>query len=206
MSKLAYTACALLYFWQRKGKVNAGEKGEGSGKTQRGGSRITAMPTFLLQIKAELEGVESLRPRPSTQWKLDIENDAHEERHGITVSGEDELDLEGSRGTANFVIRFNKGDQQSYIKLERLVQKKHGEGVYREENSGSWITVAVMECRGLTPIRAHPGNDFDIKSSGEKTKIFSDADFSADSDFADYDEENDLSVQVTDLCYRLIKE
>ena len=77
---------------------------------QREGPRT--MPTYLLQIKAELEGVESLTPRSSTQWKLDIENDGHEERHGITVCGEDVIDLEGSRGTANFVIRFNKGDQQ----------------------------------------------------------------------------------------------
>ena len=164
------------------------------------------MPLFVLQGKAELEGVEWMRPKAAITWTFDIENDAHERREGITVCSDDELELEGSRGTANFVMKFNKGDHQSYIKLENLTAKKHGTGVLTEALSGQWVTLAVMECRGLTPLVCHPGNYFDIKSKGEKDKIFEDADFGADPDWADYDEDNDLSVQVSALEMRVKKE
>lgn len=161
------------------------------------------MPLYLLQAKAELEGIESLTPKESIAWKLDVQNEASERREGITVCAVDEEELEGSRGTANFVVRFSKGDQQAYIKLERLVKKTHGDGVLTV--SGQWTTLAVLECRGLEPTKAHPGNDFDIKSSGERVKVFADADFSQEPDFCDYDEDNDLSVSVTGLEYRIVR-
>lgn len=164
------------------------------------------MPLFVLQGKGELEGVEWMRPKAAVTWTFDIENDANERREGITVCSVDELELEGSRGTANFVMKFNKGDHSSYIKFEKLTMKKHGTGVITEAQSGLWVTLAVMECRGLTPLVCQPGNYFDIKSKGEKEKIFEDADFGAEPDWADYDEENDLSVQVSNFALRVIKE
>ena len=36
------------------------------------------MPTFVLEIKAQLEEVESLTPVEGVLWKLDIENEASE--------------------------------------------------------------------------------------------------------------------------------
>jgi hypothetical protein len=163
------------------------------------------MPTYLLQVKADLEGVDSLTPKVGNQWKLDVQNDAAEVREGITVSSSDEYELEGSRGTANFVMRFNKGDQQSYLKLEKLVPKKHGDGVVTAAKSGSWVTVVVLEARGIEPIKFHRSLDFDVKSSGEKLCVFDDADF-AEGDWADYDADADISVTVSNIEYRVVKE
>lgn len=163
------------------------------------------MPTYLLQVKAELEGVESLTPKAGNQWKLDVQNDSSEVREGITVSSLDEHELEGSRGTANFVMRFNKGDQQSYLKLEKLVPKKHGDGIVTAAKSGTWVTVAVLEARGLEPTKFHRSVDFDVKSSGDKACVFDDADF-ADGDWAEYDADADISVTVSNIEYRVVKE
>ena len=163
------------------------------------------MPTYLLQVKAELEGVESLTPKAGNQWKLDVQNDSSEVREAITVSSLDEHELEGSRGTANFVMRFNKGDQQSYLKLEKLVPKKHGDGIVTAAKSGTWVTVAVLEARGLEPTKFHRSVDFDVKSSGDKDCVFDDANF-ADGDWADYDADADISVTVSNIEYRVVKE
>lgn len=163
------------------------------------------MPSFLLQAKCELEGIETLSPKAHNAWQFDVQNDASEVRNGVTVSVEDSFELEGSKGTANFIVRFGKGDQQAYIKFDKL-NKKHGDGIIRESQSCQWVTILCMECRGLEPTRAYPGNDFDIKTSGENAKVFTDADFSVERDWAEYDDENDLAVQVSNMEYRVIKE
>ena len=55
------------------------------------------MPLLLLQIKAELENIETMVPVEGVCWKLEIENDASE-RKVITCSSTEEEELEGSRG------------------------------------------------------------------------------------------------------------
>ena len=163
------------------------------------------MPSFLLQAKVDLlENVEAIRPKSNANWLIDVENDAHEKREGITVCSSDEIELEGSRGTANFVVTFQKSHPAAYIKLDKLVAKKHGDGSIRAADK--WTTLLVLECRGLTPTKAYPGMDFDIKTTGDKPRTFDDADFTSESDWAEYDDDNDLSVQVQGLVYRVIKE
>ena len=137
------------------------------------------MPTFLLQTKVDfLENVESLTPKPLANWKFDVENDGEERRDGITLCAADELELDGSRGTCNFSIKFNRGDAHAaYIKIEKLAPKKHGDGIVKQADK--WTTVLVLECRGLTISKAYPGMDFDIKTVGEKARVFEDADFSS---------------------------
>ena len=75
------------------------------------------MPIFLLSIKAELDNVASLLPLTDVMWKFDIVNSSSERKEGITVCPTDELELSGSRGTANFVMKWPGDKNESYIKI-----------------------------------------------------------------------------------------
>ena len=75
------------------------------------------MPTFVLFIKAELENVAKLIPSNNVLWKFDVVNAASERKEGITVSASEEIELHGSRGTANFVMKWQGDKHESYIKI-----------------------------------------------------------------------------------------
>ena len=98
------------------------------------------MPVYLLQICADLENIEQLTPLPDNLWKLDIQSDGSggDTKTGITVSSADVIELEGSKGEANFVMKWNKAKGQSYIKL---VDVKKCDFTYKAADSGKFVTV-----------------------------------------------------------------
>ncbi len=118
-------------------------------------------------------------------------------RKGITVSSEDVYPLEGSRGEANFIIKWPYANEQSYIKF---ISPKGVATSIPAEKSGEYVTILAMECRNIEPTAWHPSFDFIVKSSGGT--VFDKVDLS-DKDWADYDEENDLSVSITNLEYKI---
>lgn len=151
------------------------------------------MPIFHLLMKADLEGIAKLEPVPGNNWKFNIRSSGGHERNGITVSSADEMEIEGSRGTANFIVRFDKGSDPSYIKLVEP-KIKGFDGSYSK--SGEWVTILAMECRGLEPVDWVPSVDFDaISNSGKR---FEGIDLS-DKDFSDYDDEADEAVSILNL-------
>lgn len=111
----------------------------------------------------------------------------------------DELPLADSRGTAHFVIKWPYATDQSYIKIipHRSVAKE-----YTADNSGEFVTVLAMECRGIEITAWYPSFDFSVESSGGLVFPHDKVDLS-DRDWADYDEENDLSVSISNLDYRI---
>ena len=111
------------------------------------------MPQFLLKIKCTLENIGKLEPVEFNAWKFDIESEGGEPRLGITVSKTDDFELEGGKGTANFIVKFPGENKQSYIKL---VEIKKCDGSYKAENSDSYVTVLGLECRGLIITRWYP--------------------------------------------------
>lgn len=66
-------------------------------------------------------------------------------RNGITVSRGDVLELSGSKGDANFVIKWSNSKNQSYMKI---IDKKGISGEYTSSDTGKFITILVLECRG----------------------------------------------------------
>ena len=153
------------------------------------------MPIFLLKIKADLENISTLRPVEGVCWKFDIESSDGERKEGITVSSTETIELEGSRGDANFVMRWHKGSPPSYIKI---VPVKKVDGSYNTKDGGTFATIAGFECRGLTITKFIPGEDFTATSAGGT--VFEAVDVS-DGDWADYDDQNgnDLSVSITNF-------
>jgi len=137
-------------------------------------------------------------------------------REGITVCETDEeQELDGSKGSAHFVMKWNKSDKyQAYIKiidLKKAAPKKGKksagddtfDGVYRSQNE-EWRAVLCMECRGLKPTNYHLGNDFIAKSTGGTE--FEPCEFGMERDggeWAEYDEEHDLSVVISQVQSRI---
>lgn len=99
------------------------------------------MPIFEIQIKAELENVECLEPIKSNLFKLNVGNGAGEERNNVTISVDEVIELEGSRGTANYVMKWDKKNQhQAYMKIIDV-------SPYSKSNEFS--TIMRIECRGI---------------------------------------------------------
>lgn len=152
------------------------------------------MPLSLLKIKADLENISRLVPVEGNLWKLLISNGSGDEKE-ITVSSLDVIPLEGSKGEANFVMKWPGATSQSYIKL---VEVKKVNGNYQK--AGEWETILGLECRNLEVMKWIPSTDFVAESS--EGKIFSEGVDLSD-DWADYDEENDLAVSITVLEHKI---
>lgn len=118
-------------------------------------------------------------------------------REGITVSTGDLQSLDGSRGEAHFIVKWPGSISQAYIKI---LPVKNVDGTYKAAQSGKWVTVLGFECRGLEPTAWIAGIDFDAVSTGGTS--FKEVDLS-DKEWAEYDEENDLSVSITNLEYKI---
>ena len=103
---------------------------------------VTEMPVFEVQIRAELENVEFLEPIKSNLFKFNIGNGSGEERSNVTVCMDDVLELEGSRGTANYIMKWDKKDQhQAYMKILDVLPYSN--------KSNEFSTIMRIECRGI---------------------------------------------------------
>mmetsp|Transcript_31907 Transcript_31907/g.53806 ORF Transcript_31907/g.53806 Transcript_31907/m.53806 type:complete len:158 (-) Transcript_31907:718-1191(-) len=152
------------------------------------------MPSYLIKLKADLENIKQLIPLPENTWKFDIQStDGGDTKEGITVTKGDVIPLDGSKGEANFVMKWPGASAQSYMKI---VDVKNVEGNYPEHSSGEWVTILGLECRGLEPIRWVPEMDFIAESVGGH--YFEEVDLS-EGDWAEYDEEGDASVSIMNI-------
>ncbi|KAL3140724.1 hypothetical protein ABBQ32_005280 [Trebouxia sp. C0010 RCD-2024] len=67
------------------------------------------MVVFLLQIKASLENVAKISLPDGHEYCLDVKNSTGEDvREGVRVTSANEQDLPGSRGVANFAVKWVK--------------------------------------------------------------------------------------------------
>eukprot|EP01041_Mallomonas_annulata_P000662 gene662-1279_t len=154
------------------------------------------MPLFLLKIKADLENVKQLMPVPDNNWQFNVKSMDGEVREGITFSSSDSIDLEGSRGTANFIMRWKGSREQCYIKV---VDVKKCDGTYKIDDSGNFVTILGLECRGLEPLAWLPSTDFIAETNNGK---FMETDLS-DNDWTDFDDEYDEPISVLNLEYKI---
>eukprot|EP01033_Poteriospumella_lacustris_P016394 gene16394-11720_t len=155
------------------------------------------MPQIFLKIKAELENVKHLSPVRNNYWKFDIQTpQGGDERKGITVSEEDLMPLEGSRGEAHFIIKWPYTHEQAYIKI---VNHRGVKSSYNEADSGEFVTILALECRNIEVTAWYPSEDFIVRTKNDT--VFSKVDLS-DRDWAEYDEEHDATVSVANLEYR----
>lgn len=69
---------------------------------------------------------------------------------------------------------------------------------YKAQDSGNWVPILAVECRGMEPYAFHAlGDEFVVESEGG-VMFDSDVDLS-EGDWAEYDEENDAAVSVSEF-------
>lgn len=117
------------------------------------------------------------------------------------MCSEDILPLTGSRGEANFIIKWPGASDQSYIKI---ISHRDVKPRILESDSGEFVTILAMECRNLEPVAWHPSFDFIVRTTGANECVYpADKVDLRDRDWAEYDEENDLTVSISNLEYRI---
>jgi hypothetical protein len=177
------------------------------------------MVLFLLCIKADLEGISTLRLLPSSTLCFSIRNplNDYETREKITFDPSTTLDQddgdrepphhfrvrwEGSKKASTLIVLDGEAAKSA---MKKLKKKSKDLDVPREvtgDDSGEYVPILAMECRGLEPYAFHPmGGEFRVVSEGGA--VFEDVDLS-EGDWAEYDEENDLAVSVNEFESKII--
>jgi hypothetical protein len=183
------------------------------------------MVLFLLCIKAELDGIESISLLKSSNLCFSIRNPLsdYETREKIVFNPyetieQDEADREpphhfsvkweGSKKASTLIVL----DEDAVKSAMKKVKKKGGGkskdslGEPRDvtaDDSGEYVPILAMECRGLEPYAFHPmGGEFKVVSSGGVV-FEEDVDLS-EGDWAEYDEENDAAVSVNEFESKIV--
>ncbi|PRW59434.1 DUF866 domain-containing [Chlorella sorokiniana] len=149
------------------------------------------MVLLLLCIKLEeMENVESVSLPADVTYTMTIKDATSDyTREDVVIDPAEVHDLEGSRGTANFRIKFDKSSKhQAYLNVEAV------KGVTRAitgEDANKSVPVMGFECRGLDLVSYKPGV-FIVKSKGGATF---EADLS-EGEWADFDEKLGESVSI----------
>mmetsp|Transcript_43596 Transcript_43596/g.136794 ORF Transcript_43596/g.136794 Transcript_43596/m.136794 type:complete len:159 (-) Transcript_43596:696-1172(-) len=157
------------------------------------------MPVFLLKIKGDYDGVDSVVPLPNNAWMLDVQaSDSDEVRTEVVVCEDEEVELTSGRGTANFKCKFPGSSKEASCSITTHADVRAING----EEDGDFVAVVAFECRGLEPVKFYPREDFAVQSPGGK--VFTEVDLS-DGDWADYDDEADISVSITEFEYTIEK-
>ena len=154
-----------------------------------------AMPTFLLCVKPELEGLVSFEPGEGCDWKLDFKQSAgSEERKGVVVDPQNEEEVPNAKGdTCQLVMKFDKKD-----KVAATLSVVAVKGVLRAFTSEDTVAVpiAAFECRGLEPIGWTPTGPYVVRTAGGVAyTVGAEGEDLAD-DWCDYDEKSGESVSV----------
>ncbi|PFH32164.1 DUF866 domain-containing protein [Besnoitia besnoiti] len=153
------------------------------------------MVIIVLRMKAELENVESIEIPADHTWVLDVKQATGEDvRERVTLSAAETLEIPNSRGTANFLVRWNGSKSVSTINIQDV--KNVTRRTYTAEDSGKFVPVVAFECRGAEPIKWHPADGYTVRS---KKATFKDVDLSED--WVDYDQDANLSVGIYNVEY-----
>jgi hypothetical protein len=185
----------------------------------------TAMVLFLLCIKAELDGIQSLSLLKSSNLCFSIRNPLsdYETREKIVFNPsetleQDEADREpphhfsvkweGSKKASTLIVLDEDAVKSAMKKVKKKGGKKNDSEVgeprdVTADDNGEYVPILAMECRGLEPYAFHPmGGEFKVVSEGGVV-FENDVDLS-EGDWAEYDEENDAAVSVNEFESKIV--
>jgi hypothetical protein len=171
------------------------------------------MVLFLLYLKAELDGVASIRQIKDAPFCISVKNPLsdYEVREKVVVDRSETVEQdEGAREPPHhFQLKWEGSKKQSTLTVvdeaaikTALKKKKNVETPrdYTADDSGEWVPIVAVECRGLEPTAFIAGNDFIVTSTGG-VEFSQDVDFS-EGDWGEYDEDHDAAVSVTDVEFK----
>jgi hypothetical protein len=84
-------------------------------------------------------------------------------RKGVTVTSTHEEDLPGSKGTANFALKWAKDSKHvAYLNVKEIEKELKAKskvritGCYTADDEDKYVGLVAFECRGLDIIEWHP--------------------------------------------------
>ena len=175
------------------------------------------MVLFLLFIKADFENIGSVSLCKDRNLCVSVRNPLSdfETREKVVFNPSETVEQEeGARQSPHHLSIKWEGNKKPCI-LECLDEtaaksalkktKKKSNDVPRdltEDDSGRWVPILAMECRGLEPYAFHVmGGEFVITSQGGK--VFSEDVDLSEGDWAEYDDENDAAVSLSNIEFKL---
>lgn len=170
----------------------------------------------MLFIKAELENVSSVSLKMNENLRISVKNPLSdfESRDNIIVNPTDFVEqAEHSREPEhNFALSWEGSKKKSTLtvlspdQVKTILKKKKKvqlpKDTYSAEDSGHFVPILAVECRGLEPSAFFPmGQEFIVTSERGFEFDAEAVDFS-ESDWADYDADNDMAVSVSDIEFK----
>mmetsp|Transcript_10356 Transcript_10356/g.25873 ORF Transcript_10356/g.25873 Transcript_10356/m.25873 type:complete len:172 (+) Transcript_10356:3-518(+) len=163
------------------------------------------MPYIGLFMKAEMENIEKIEFPEDTDWTLDVgQAGGVDKRERVTVSMKEEVEIPNSKGTANFVVKFEGSKAGSTMNVVTVTRKTDVKALknqtLNEYSGGDFSPIAVFDCRGMEPTRWYPVGPCKV-TAADGGKVFEDVDLTdAEGDgWCEYDDTNDQPVGITGL-------
>jgi hypothetical protein len=173
------------------------------------------MGLFLLCMKCETENIGEIELRKDANLRISVRNPLSdsEVRDNVVLNPSETVEQEeNSREPAHhFRMKWEGSKKPSILRVmdakeaaAALKKKKHKHGQprnYTGDDSGDWVPLLAMECRGLEPYEFLPMKDeFVITSEGgcrfdEEIEL-------GDGEWAEYDAENDCPVSLEDIQFK----
>eukprot|EP01066_Platyproteum_vivax_P007647 Platyproteum_vivax@DN3042_c0_g1_i1.p1 len=150
------------------------------------------MPLIGLYVKADLEGVAEVVVPEDHEWIMDVDDGCGGPvRRNVSFNKTEFNEIPNSRGSANFVVKFEGGVcTLSVVDLKGIRCNE-----YLADDSGSDKLLALLECRGVQPVKWHPTGGYRVVCNSGT--IFDAVDLHED--WVEYDEKAKESVGVYNL-------
>ena len=161
------------------------------------------MVLFLLCVKADIDNIAEIAFPEASQWCLDLQqSDGDEVKEGVYVCKDEESEIRGSKGVANFVMKFPGSNKEVTVNVITELKGKQSIRKYLEQDSGQFIPVVGFECRGVQPISWHPQTTCVVTTTGGSK--FTDVNLE-EKEWCEFDDDNELSVEIMDVQFQFIK-
>ncbi|GHJ88300.1 hypothetical protein NliqN6_4702 [Naganishia liquefaciens] len=168
------------------------------------------MVKLTLFVKMEVENATEVKPKQNFQFVMNILCTSCRQEHGTDVymSPDEECELSGSRGSANFVFRCQDCKKEHSASFVPPTSSSKDLIVPYTSQTAEWQPLICLDCRGLEPtsflVNNGQGGSWQCVSfseeEGAKTKreqfVF---EIDEDGRWDDYDEANSREIGVREI-------
>ena len=162
------------------------------------------MVLLVLYVKAELENIGSIKFPANLQYCFDVKDaQSDEEKKGVYLCADEVAEIDGSKGDANFAMRFPDCKKQCTVTFTDVKGVTRDE--YTEEDSGTFVPIRAFDCRGPELTNWAPNGGLVVRSI--EGTVWEDVDLGADPDgWFEYCEKQGESVGITELAFEFRKQ
>ncbi|KAG4102642.1 hypothetical protein H8356DRAFT_1649332 [Neocallimastix lanati (nom. inval.)] len=155
------------------------------------------MGRFQIQWKMYMENVSKIKP-VGNEWEIKFRCEKCDELGSTfsVVDADEEMEIPGSRGVCNLVIKCKCCKNNGNINIE-----KSSIQAYDDENE-NFKPLVNMECRGLIPEEWNISGLFEGEGSSENKIEEIELD---EKEWSGYDEDNDAALLISDVEYQINK-